>query len=92
MPILKELQAISGYYEVQTGLTIDQIFISVLPGKLNWVTQTISDSLGLEVIRPEIEPWLESLKIAPANGVDLSNLGSRWFGIFSLMSEFQSTG
>lgn len=88
MPILKELQSISGYYEVHTGLTLSHIFISVLPNKLNWVAQTISDSLGLEVIQPDIEPWLDSLDIKPANGVELSNLGSRWFGLFSLMGEF----
>ena len=88
MPILKELQAISGYYEVQTGLTVDHVFVSVLPRKLDWVTQTISDSLGLEVIQPDFKAWLESLHIKAASGVDLSNLESRWLGVFSLMGDF----
>lgn len=84
----KELQASSGFYEVQTGLTIESVFISVLPKNLAWVSKTVSDSLGLEIMQPNLEKWLESLKIKLADGVEVSNLGSRWMGLFSLMGEF----
>jgi hypothetical protein len=85
----KELQATTGFYEVQTGLTIENVFISVLPKNLAWVARTVSESLGLEVIQPNLEKWLESLKIKLGEGVEVSNLGSRWMGLFSLMGEFQ---
>lgn len=84
----KELQATTGFYEVQTGLTIDSVFISVLPKNLAWVSKTVSDSLGLEILQPNLENWLESLKIKLGNDVEVSNLGSRWMGLFSLMGEF----
>lgn len=84
----KELQATTGFYEVQTGQTIDQLYISVLPSNLAWVSRTISESLGLELILPKYEPWLESLNIKIGDSVDLTNLGSRWLGLFSLMGEF----
>ena len=84
----KELQATSGFYEVQTGLTIESVFISVLPKNLAWVSKTVSDSLGLEILQPNLEKWLESLKVKLGDGVEVSNLGSRWMGLFSLMGEF----
>ena len=84
----KELQASTGFYEVQTGSTIENVFISVLPKNLAWVSKTVSDSLGLEIMQPNLEKWLESLKIKLADGVEVSNLGARWMGLFSLMGEF----
>ncbi|MGJ8640837.1 MAG: hypothetical protein ACSHYA_15715 [Opitutaceae bacterium] len=84
----KELQATTGFYEVQTGQTIEHVFMSLLPRNLNWVAKTISDSLGLEVVQPNIESWLESLDITLADGVEVMNLGARWLGLFSQMSNF----
>ena len=86
--MIKELQATAGFYEVQTGQTIEGVFLSVLPSNLNWIANTVSDSLGLEILQPNVEPWLESLNVKLAEGVEVSNLGSRWFGVFSLMGEF----
>lgn len=85
----KELQASSGFYEVQTGQTIEKVFISVLPKNLSWVCKTVSDSLGLEILQPSIEPWLESLKITVKDDVEITNLGGRWMGLFSLMGDFR---
>lgn len=86
--LIKELQASTGFYEVQTGQTIDRVMLSVLPKNLSWIAQTISDSLGVEILRPDLESWLESLDIKLADTVDVSSLGSGWFGLFSLMGEF----
>jgi hypothetical protein len=87
--ILKELQAISGYYEVQTGLNIDRFFTNLLPSKLSWIPDTISNLLGINPVKIEFEPWLQSLGIDVQDSVDLSMLSSQWLGIFSLMSEFK---
>jgi hypothetical protein len=86
--VVKELQATSGFYEVQTGQAIERVFLSVLPNNLNWMANTISDSLGIEILQPNLKAWLESLNVTLADGVDLSSLGSRWLGVFSLMGEF----
>jgi hypothetical protein len=88
--MVKELQATSGFYEVQTGLTIERVFLGVLPKNLKWIAKTVSDSLGIEVLQLDLEPWLGSLNIQLGPGVEVSNLGSRWLGVFSLMGEFQS--
>lgn len=84
----KELQASTGFYEVQTGSTISHVFLSVLPKNLNWVSKTVADSLALEILQPSLEGWLESLKIKLGEGVEVLNLGGRWMGLFSLMGEF----
>ncbi|MBT4757458.1 MAG: hypothetical protein HOO08_03600 [Opitutae bacterium] len=86
--LIKELQATAGFYEVQTGLTIDRVFLSVLPQNLSWIAKTVSDSLGVEIMQPNIEGWLESLNVKLADEVEAANLGSRWLGAFSLMGEF----
>lgn len=86
--ITKELQASAGFYEVQTGQTIDQVFISVLPKNLSWIAKTVSDALGLELLRPNYEAWMESLNVKMADDVELANLGSRWMSLFSLMGEY----
>lgn len=86
--ITKELQATTGFYEVQTGLTISHAFLSVLPKNLNWISRTIADSLALEILKPSLESWLESLRIKLGDGVEVVSLGARWMGLFSLMGEF----
>ena len=86
--MIKELQASTGFYEVQTGQTIDRIILSVLPKNLAWIGQTVSDALGLEIVRPDYEGWLESLNVKVADSVDVTSLGSGWLGLFSLMGEY----
>lgn len=84
----KELQATTGFYEVQTGQTIAHLHVSVLPKNLAWVAQAIADSLGLEILQPSIKGWLESLNIKLDDGVDTIHLGARWMGLFGLMGEY----
>lgn len=86
--MVKELQSTTGFYEVQTGQTIEQIFIGVLPQNLSWITNTISEALGLEILKPRYEQWLESNNIKVGSGVDVSNLSNRWMSLFSLMATY----
>ena len=88
--ILKELQAVAGYYEVQTGLNIDRFFTSLLPRKLCWIPNTISGVLGIDSVDVKLEPWMQSRGIETSDSVDLSTRGPRWLGMFSLMAEFNS--
>ncbi len=88
--LVKELQSTTGFYEVQTGQTIEHVFIGILPKNLSWITKTVSEGLGLEILRPSFEPWLESLNVKVGSGVDVSNLSSRWMSLFSLMGNFKT--
>lgn len=83
--MLKELQSSTGYYEVQTGQTIGQIFISLLPKNLGWIQQVLSKSLGVKVLTVDYASWLKTQQIAAHPSVNLELLDNRWFGLFSLM-------
>ncbi len=86
--MLKELQATTGFYEVQTGQTIGQIFLNGLPDNLGWIAQSLSRTLCVDVIKPDFTEWLPVLGLELAEGVDVSQLGPRWFGLFALMGNY----
>jgi hypothetical protein len=87
--LLKELQASTGFYEVQTGMTIGQLHVSGLPANLGWIATTLSRTLGVEVLKPDYERWFERLDINIDSGIELANLDGGWFGLFSLMGRYQ---
>lgn len=89
--LLKELQASTGFYEVQTGQTIGQIFLALLPKNLKWIEEVLSRSLGVGVLQIEFGEWLEARGVKPGSSVQLSSLESRWLGVASLMINFSST-
>lgn len=88
--LLKELQATTGFYEVQTGQTIGQIFLNGLPDNLAWITRSLSRALCVDVIQPEYASWLPVLGVEVAPEVDVSKLGPRWFGLFALMGDYNN--
>ncbi len=88
--MLKELQASTGFYEVQTGQTIGQIFLSLLPKSLNWMGGALSRSLGVDQLTVNYPKWLASLGITPGEGVELATLDNRWFGLFALMGQYNA--
>lgn len=88
--MLKELQASIGFYEVQTGQTIGQFFLSLLPPNLGWIGNLLSEQLGVEQLRIDFAPWLQSMKITPGEDVNLEGLDGRWLGLFSLMAPLKT--
>jgi hypothetical protein len=87
--ILKELQSSTGFYEVQTGQTIGQIHLSLLPKNLAWMSGLLAHSLGIDTLKPEYPDWLHSLGIEAAPGCELAALDSRWLGLFGLMGKYE---
>lgn len=86
--LLKELQASTGFYEVQTGQTIGHIFVSGLPENLNWIPATLARTLGVEVFSPDIPAWCEHQDIVLADTVDRDKIKTSWFGLFGLMGNY----
>lgn len=86
--LLKELQSSIGFYEVQTGQSIGHAFCTQLPPSLNWISATISSSLGVSPFKAELGPWLESLSIKIADGAAPGPLDERWLGLFSLIASY----
>jgi len=88
--ILKELQSSTGFYEVQTGQTIGQIHLSLLPKNLAWMGSLLARTLGIETLKPEYSDWLHGQGIEPAAGVELAALDSRWLSLFGLMVKYET--
>jgi len=87
---LKELQSSTGFYEVQTGQTIAQIHLSMLPKNLSWMGSLLASTLGIETLTPEYPAWLRTHGIEPAPGVELATLDGRWLGLFGLMVKYEN--
>lgn len=88
--LIKELQSSIGFYEVQTGQSIGNIFCTQLPVSLSWLGTTMAGAIGVAPIKIEMGPWLENLNITLADGVTLDQPDDRWFGLFSLLASHQN--
>lgn len=86
--LMKELQASTGFYEVQTGQTIGQIYLGLLPENLSWVGSTLSRNLGVEEVNIDLNDWVATQNITVADQVELAGKGARWFSLFSLMGNY----
>ncbi|HXH86845.1 MAG TPA: hypothetical protein VNI35_08445 [Nitrospira sp.] len=88
--LLKELQSSIGFYEVQTGQSIGQLVCSGLPDNLAWLGTTLGSTLGVNVLKPDLGPWLKT------NGIEWNEanvgvaLGQGHFGLMSLAGRFQT--
>ncbi len=90
--LMKELQASTGFYEVQTGQTIGHIYVSMLPQNLLWIPATLSRALGVEVLNPNYPAWFERHNITLGPDVNSTNLTPGWLGLFGLMGDFNNQG
>lgn len=88
--LLKELQSSIGFYEVQTGQSIGNVFCTQLPASLSWLGTTMAGALGVAPLKVELVPWLESLNIKLSEGVTLGQNEERCFGLFSLLASHQN--
>lgn len=86
--MLKELQASTGFYEVQTGMTIGQLLVTLLPKNLGWIEEVLSKSLGVPTLTFDFKGWMDAHNIKAGSAVQLDNLDIRWAGLFSMMGSF----
>ena len=88
--LLKELQSSIGFYEVQTGQSIGQVFCTMLPPNLGWLHGAVAGGLGVPALAVEPGPWLESLKIKFADSLPAGSIDARWLGLFGLMAAYDA--
>ncbi len=89
--IYKEVQASTGFYEVQTGQSIGQIFLPLLPRNLSWIGQALSSNLGIDQLTIDYHAWLDHLGISRGGNVQVDNLGPRWATLVALMADFSAS-
>lgn len=88
--LLKELQSSIGFYEVQTGQSISQVFCTQLPANLSWLSTTMAGALSVPQLKIEMMPWLDSLHIKLGEGVSPNPPDERWVGLFSLIASYEN--
>jgi hypothetical protein len=88
--LVKELQSLIGFYEVQTGQSIGHVFCSQLPGALRWISVTMASSLGVPQLKIDTVPWLESLHIKLGESVNPNPPDESWMGLFSLIATHEN--
>jgi len=87
--LLRELQASIGFYEVQTGQSINQLCCTLLPSKVGWLQRTLADVLGMTVHAVDTAAWLKSMGIEAAAGVQLNDLPPVWTSLMCLMGDYK---
>jgi hypothetical protein len=88
--LLKELQSSIGFYEVQTGQSVGQVFTTQLSPKLTWLDAAIASSLGITSPRLDPVPWLQSRQITLAEPFVKTAQDTRWFGLLGLMAHYHA--
>ena len=83
--LIKELQSSIGFYEVQTGQSIGQVFCTLLPPKMGWIQGAIASQLGVGLLNVKPVPWLQAGGITFADTVPTAEIDARYLGLFSLM-------
>lgn len=84
--LLKELQSSIGFYEVQTGQSVGSVLCTQLPTTLGWLSGTLAGAVGVSPLKMELLPWVQSLGITLAPGVEPAAPDERWIGLFGLMA------
>jgi hypothetical protein len=88
--LLKELQSSIGFFEVQTGQSIGQLVCTVMPPNCAWLSSTLSASLGVALMKPELKPWLDQQGIRFAANVAPDVVPESWIGLLGLMASHKT--
>jgi hypothetical protein len=86
--LLKELQSSIGFYEVQTGQSVGQVFTTQLSPKLAWLDTVIASSLGITSVKLDTTPWLQARQITLPEAFAKNAHDVRWFGLLALMAQY----
>jgi len=87
--LIQELRASIDSYEVSTGQQVESFFIGGLPPALNWISQTLSNVLGLALVQINYRDWLSRIGLSITEDFDLGKFQNEHFALASMMSAGQ---
>lgn len=90
--LLHELQASTGFFEVQTGVSVGLCFTPILPDGFGWILQALLESLGVKTLEIDLTGWLEHQGIQLSDEVAAQVEGNRDFRFFTSIGKYSSGG
>ncbi len=88
--LLRELQSSIGYYEVQTGQSVNWIHAASRSIQMDWLEGSIGGFLNLEPLKYEVREWLESVGVSFASDELSEMVDSSWLGLLSSLCTFEN--
>lgn len=86
--LLRDLNAASGFYEMQTGQPLHGFVMTGTPAGLDWVPEVIADGLEIGLLPIDWEGWLERHQIELGEGVEVLDLTLSMLPLMTLMMDF----
>lgn len=87
--ILKELNASTGFYEVQTGQTIPQLYMTSLPENLSWIPEVVATEMDISLLDVDWEGWASKIGVSFGDDCAPTSFDASTFGLFSLFVNFE---
>lgn len=90
--LLRELQSSIGFFEVQTGSSVSELYCLKDGRFLPWLEASICDLLNLVPFPLDLGVWLESKGVTFASEETKSQVDNTWISLFSLVLELGKGG
>ncbi len=87
--LVKELQASVGFYEVQTGAAIGQVFIGNLSSRFQWMGAHLARSMGLDVMTVACDRWAPVVGVELPENVDFSGVEPVMWNLFAFAGKYE---
>ena len=88
--LLKELNASTGFYEVQTGQTIPNLFMTSIPDNLSWIPEVVAREMDVKLLDINWDGWADAMGVSFSDTLSTEDLGPSTFGLFSLFVNFDA--
>jgi hypothetical protein len=86
-PIFREIAAIIGLYEVETGLSAGHLFLANTAPNQSWIAEILAKDLGVDVFRPDREQVLKTTGMQLASTIDWNRADMRVISLFAIMGQ-----
>ncbi len=87
-PLLKEVSAMAGQYEVKTGQSITKVFLPTLSSTQSWMAGLISNKLGSTALEFKIREVAELLNVSLSSDLELPKDETQMIPIIAQMTKF----
>lgn len=86
--LLRELQSSIGFFEVQTGSSVSELYCLKDGRFLPWLEGSICDLLNLSPLPLDLSAWLEGKGVTFSSEEVGAKIDNTWLSLFSLVLEF----